>query len=554
MKRIRLSFVPCLCILSLASGCRLFKNYKTITAKPEEFYSNTLYTSDTSLLSLAVAVDYKSIEAKINSMFSEPYSDEGSDEFDKQYQAKTKNPAYNPNKWSKTKDPLYHPNKWIKTKILGATVKTKDPFYHPNEWITTKNPAYNPNKWMYGNTVRLQVGYTYNYTITKRKDIKFVNSGNNTLRIIVPMDIDGAVGFKGAAAKLFSLTRKNIEGKIDFYIDTDISFGPNWCPKVLTNIDHKWVSDPKIEISDGVWLNLKLPVDLGLNSKEKEIEKDIATQIDCNKIRARIQQWVTPTSTAIEGFSDKLFLNISPKEFYLSSLYVDESTLNLQFGSKVLMNINTVEEHVAPQVPKIPELKRYTFDNNLIALTVPVKVQYDALNGTLNNYITSDSLNFESNGVNLKIKSFDVYPSGDALTIGVDIVAKFPNKLFSTKGVVYLTAKPVITQDRYFELQDFAFSTELDNKLYPVLGALFMEKITKVIHLKTKKDLKPKIAKAEALMESKVAEKLKEVNRIDVKTDKVVFDVPMIHVAKEELIIPVRLATGVKVKVIETWR
>ncbi len=539
--------------VGLFSSCSPLRNYKAITTKPENFYSDAIYSPDTSLLSLDLAVDFKEIENKVNSLFSKPYSDKGSDEFDKKYQAKTQNSAYDPNEWIKTKDPLYHPRKWIKTKIFGKTIKTKDPLFHPNKWIKIKNPKYNPNKWIYVNTVRVQVGYTYEYTITKRKDIKFVNVGDNILRIIVPLDIEGAIGFKGDGAKLFSLTRKNIEGKIDFYIDTDISFQSDWCPNINTDINHKWVSDPKIEVADGVWLNLKLPADLQLKSKEKEIEKEISDKIDCEKLREQIKQWVKPSSTELEDFSEKLYLNINPSQFYLSNLYVDKSTLNLKFGSKVLMNVSTEKEFSDTKNHQIPELRKYSFDKNLITLTVPIKIQYSVLNDTLNDFIKADSLNFETKGVQVKIKKFEIYPSGEALTIGINLSARFPGKILSTMGTVYMTAQPNITNDRFFELQNFAFSTELDNELYPILGSLFAEKITSIIQTKTRRDLKPQFSKAEKLIETRISEKLKTVNNIDVQTDKVVFDISSVHIRKDEVIVPVRIASGVKMKVKNVW-
>ena len=250
------TFAILLITSTLLASCSIFRNYRTITTKPENYFSANLIEQDTSLVSFDLKVDYKSIEQKVNELFSTPISDSESGEFDQQYQAKTKNIAYDPVEWIKTKDPFYHPNKWIKVNVIIGTIKEKDPFYHPNKWIKTKNPKYDPNKWIYAKTVRVQVGYKYDYTIQKRQNIKFESIGTNTLRVIIPIDVEGSVGFRGDGAKLLALNKKNVKTKVDVYIDTKISFDSNWCPNVQSKINHKWVSDPKIEIAGGVWLSL----------------------------------------------------------------------------------------------------------------------------------------------------------------------------------------------------------------------------------------------------------------------------------------------------------
>lgn len=536
---------------TLLTSCGLFRNYTTITTKPENYFSNTVVHQDTSLISFDLKVDYKSIEQKVNELFSEPITDSESGEFDKQYTAKTKNIAYDPVEWIKTKDPFYQPNKWYKTKIFGKWIKTKDRSYHPRKWIKTKNPKYDPNKWIYAKTVRVEVGYKYDYSIQKRQNIKFENINSNVLRIKIPIDVEGSVGFNGDGAKLLSLNKKNVKTKVDFFIDSEISFDPDWCPVVKSKINHKWVSDPKIEIAGGAWLNLKLPAELGLNEIENEIENEIAKSIDCGKLTNEIKKWIKPSSIKLTNLTDNLYLNLNPQNFYISDLLVNKSELNIKFGSKVIIGVGT-QKLFENDNSKLPKLEEYTFKENLIALTVPVSIEYKSLENILNNKLEKESLKYEENKTKVEVLEFEMYPSGEEVSVGIKLSAKIPGRILSTKGKVYLTAKPIV-KNKKFELENISFSTELDNELYPIIGAIFKEKIINYIHSSTQKSLKKDFEKAELIIETKVKEQLQNINNIDVKTKKITLDIPYISIKEKEFTIPVRLVSGVEIKVKNIW-
>lgn len=535
----------------LLFNCSLFRNYAKITTKPEKYFSASISEPDTSFVSFSLNVDYKSIEEKVNSLFSEPISSSESGEFSEQYTAKTKNIAYDPVKWIKTKDPRYNPKKWLKTRIFGRKIKTRNPLYHPNKWIKTKNPKYDPNKWIYAKTVKVQVGYNYGYTVKKRQNIKFENVGTNTLRITIPLDISGSVGFKGEGAKLLSLTKKNIKTKVDVIVDTQISFDSNWCPIVKSNIDHKWVSDPKFEIAGGVWLNLKLPADIGLTFKEREIEKDISNKINCDQLTNELKKWIKPSSTKLTDLANPLYLNINPKNFYLSDLLVDDSNLNLKFASKLIIGVGTKKLY-GSETRELPKLEKNSFKENLIALTVPLSVEYKSLEKELNDRLKSNPLSFEEKNTKIEILEFEAYPSGEELTIGVKIKAKLPNKILSTKGDIYLTAKPNI-ENKMFALENITFSIGLDNEIYALFGAIFKKKITRFIYTATKKDLSTDFVKVENIIKSGLEEQLKKNNNIQIETGKIIFDIPTIQINKEEFTIPLRLLSGAEITVKNVW-
>ena len=111
---------------------------------------------------------------------------------------------------------------------------------------------------------------------------------------------------------------------------------------------------------------------------------------------------------------------------------------------------------------ELPKLEKYSFEENLIALTVPLSIEYNVLEENLNNQLAKDSLKYEEKNTKIEVLEFEMYPSGEEVTVGIKLSAKIPGRILSTKGKIYLTAKPSITK-KEFVLKNISFSTEGEN-------------------------------------------------------------------------------------------
>ncbi|MCI2286172.1 DUF4403 family protein [Colwellia sp. MSW7] len=233
----------CLCFTLFSCS-----SLEEIQIQPESYANDNPLTYQPSVISASVVIPLKDIEQKANELAEQGYSDEDSDEFHEQYRAKTKNPLYDPNKWLYTNNPLYNSRKWLKACFLGGCIKTKNPAYNPTKKIKTKNPLYDPNKWLYADTVAVNIGYTWAYKVGKFADkkIQFTSLVDNTLRLTLPIELKGSVGFKGDGAKALSLTKKNLSAGIELYVDTKIDLTTNWCPIIDLDYSYKWLSAPKL--------------------------------------------------------------------------------------------------------------------------------------------------------------------------------------------------------------------------------------------------------------------------------------------------------------------
>jgi hypothetical protein len=504
-----------LLILVIATAFTSCKSYKEITKKPERLSDEIELPSYESSLSLGLKAELSTLQNKLNDALKNGYSnsDEGTFEYrswiktkDPLYNPtkliKTKDPLYNPTKWFKTKDPLYNPNKWIKV----GPLKTKNPLYHPNQWIETKNPLYNPNEWIETNNPlyhpnewietkgpAVAVGYRYDVDLKLKDKITFAQVDNNTLKMTVPISFKGNTGFQGSVPAALTLNKKNFDGEIQFFVNTGFSVTQDWCPKIDLTVTHSWLSNPQIEIMDNIYISLTGLTDKYLKEIEKDVSKIISQQVNCDIIRDVINEhWKYYGITLPTLANGKQYqLNINPSSASLSRLKVSKDTLALFVGVKANLSLN---DKIINNTNTLPLLEEQEEAPSEAKVFLPLLLKYDDIENTANKYLKDSNVILKPDIIlnqkaSVKLKEMSIYPNGDELVVGVKLIAKLPGNLLPVSGWVYLIGKPVMTNNKKFELQDIDFSMTVDNKFYPTISTLFKPLIINEIKKQTTRDL-----------------------------------------------------------------
>ncbi len=554
----------CLCL-----GLSSCSTIDEIKIPPANYAHDNPLTYKPSVISASVVIPLKEIEKKANELAEQGYSGEDSDEFHEQYRAKTKNPLYNPNKWIYTKNPFYNGRKWLKACFLGSCAKTKNPAYNPKKKIKTKNPAYSPNKWVYADTVAVNIGYTWAYQIDKFDDkrIEFTSLKNNVLRLTLPIELKGSVGFKGDGAKVLSLTKKNLRAGIELYIDTKIDLTKDWCPVLNIDYDYEWLSEPKLELADDLWVNLKAPLDIVNMLKKSDIKDTIKSAIDCDKIKGVIESKLGPValkltedkdkySEVLKGIGDYYF-NAKLKSIETTGLRLNNG--NLSLGITASINTFVSENEIKSEDFELPPL--ILVDKapiNYLAATLPAIASYEELEKLVNKESVIKMINEEMIDEIVKVNKFELYPTGDALTVKANLTVRskenkflafldrFPilGGLFDTSGDVYLTSKPIFV-DNELRLDNVNFALNVDSEIYPLLGTTFKSLIISIIESEVKYDFSDYLLQAEKTIPILVADKLKGTKGISLKLiDTVVESNEAVIIRKSELAIILALVTG----------
>lgn len=493
------------------------KSYEEITKKPERLHENVELPAYESNFALALKVDLSSLESKLNDALKNGYSN--SDEGTFQYRSwiKTKDPLYDPNKLIKTKDPLYHPNKWIKTKdplynpkkwLRGPFWKTKNPLYHPNKWIETKDPSYHPNEWIETNNPlyhpnewietkgpAVAVGYKYDVDLKLKEKEKITLSyvDDNTLRIAVPISFKGNAGLQGNVPAALTLNKKNFDGEIQFFVNTSFSITPDWCPKIGLNVTHSWISNPQIEIMDNINISLTGLTDKYLKEIEKDVSNIVSKQVKCEMIRDIVKERWKYYGVSIPALANgkQYQLNINPSKAALSGLKVYKDTLALYVGIKGNISFN---DNIVNTTSSLPLLENQSETASEVKAFLPLLIKYNDIEHTANQYLKDNDVVLKPDIIlkkkaTVKLIEMSVYPNADEIVVGVKLKAKLPGNLLPVSGWVYLTGKPVMTDNKKFELQDLDFSMTVDNKFYPTISTLFKPLIINEIKKQTTRDL-----------------------------------------------------------------
>jgi hypothetical protein len=562
-----LSCVPvCFYLCLILSSC---SSIDEIKIPPANYANDNPLTYKPSVISASVILPLKDIERKANELAEQGYSGEDSDEFHEQYRAKTKNPLYNPNKWMYTKNPFYNGRKWLKACILGACAVTKNPAYDPKKDIKTKNPAYNPNKWLYADTVEVDIGYTWAYQVEKydNKKIQFTLLKDDVLRLTLPIELKGSVGFKGDGAKVLSLTKKNLHAGIELYVDTKINLTKDWCPVLNIDYDYEWLSDPKLELADDLWVSLKAPLDIVNMLKKSDIKNAIKSAIDCDKIKGVVESKLGPVAieltkdrtnfpNILKGIGDYYF-NAKLNRLETTGLKLNNG--NLSLGINASINTFVSEKEISAEGYILPPLILVDkIPINYLAATVPAIVSYKELESLINKESLIKMINETMIDEIAKVDKFEFYPTGDALTVKVNLtvrskenkylafLAKFPilGGLFDTSGDIYLTSNPIF-KDNELRLDNVNFGLNVDSEIYPVLSAAFKGLIVSILESEINYDFSDFVAQAEKAIPALVAEKLNDTKGISLKLiDTVVESNEAVIVRENELAVILALMTG----------
>lgn len=555
MKRILL-ILSCLTILTACDD--------NISVKPDEFPSKKNSQPLASQVNTVISINYNDIESKVNELFTKPIINSGKGEFKEKYQAKSDNPGYDPNRWLYANNPLYSPNRMIEVcvRIFGFKdcYKTNNPLYDPRKRIKTKNLLFDPNRYIYADVATIQIGYNYNYSVKRSGAISFNAISENTIRIAVPMSIDANIGFEGDLAKIGLVEKKNIKADVSVELDVNINFQNDWCPIIKSKVDLNWSSGPKFEIAGGIWLDFNFLANLTNPIFEKQLKDSLATIIDCDAFKKQVNNFVKPSSVALQDKLDGTYVNILPETIYAPVVSFDNEKIYINLATKIKIDVSN--EPVKISDFKLPPLTPQPGDfYNKIIVSVPLKLKYSFIEDQLNantpalNIAINKQIKMTSNSLiklvdKVTLSDFDIYPSGDNIAVGIKLDFKSTNSLLSTEGNVYLSSQIAISENNVVTLKNAKLTTELDSDIYNTVVALASDIISAQLEKSFSYDLSDDIdeGKDEAL--KKLYESLKDVNEITVTSQEVIIDISKDFINKKDYIIkPVVLITGFDVEV-----
>lgn len=389
-----------------------------------------------------------------------------------------------------------------------------------------------------------------------------ISGTGNTLTVAVPLEVNGNGGLRGDLAGGLKLDKKNFRAAFRIVATASLDLGADGCPVMSVSPGIEWIDNPRVEIVERVWVDVKGEVEGKLRDKLNSLASTLSQSVHCDDLRNELAKVWRVHTLPIPGV-DALpaSVHLVPISLGFSGLAIDND--NIRFGLLLKARTEVSTETTAPtDVGYLPALVKVAAEPGHLSLSLPIRANYQTLAKALTTTFGGKTFESRLAGANVSVTptGFAIYPSGDKLAVGISFSAKAPWHLFDASGQIFLTAKPVIEKNgTVIGLTEVAFSRKLDNALYTALSVVFEQQINTAIIGVAQIDLTETIAEqlkaaqtlladpklirtvrltirdAKANVESLVPETstLAALVKIDVDIDASVQDIPVQHTASQ---------------------
>jgi len=354
--------------------------------------------------------------------------------------------------------------------------------------------------------VKLCVKTRYDYT-AERGPIAFTAGPDNSIRITMPLKVTGHGGFKGSGAKLLRLDAKPFEASTDAYADVSLGLTPDWCPQVEVKPGYSNL-DARIEIASRAQVPVTSLIEKSVRDQLMKLGQRAGSAIKCDQLRQAMHAaWVSRSfPLRLPGDPRALYVNFEPQNVGFSGVHVSASAaqLALSLGARVSVSDTALD---AP-APPLPAWQPVPLKEGALQLAVPLRISYEGLESRLASLTGKTvSLKTPAGVATLVADEITVYPAGERIAVGAHVHAQLPGHMLSTRGWLYVTARPVVSPDgRSVGFADISYSRILDSQLANLLTVMLDSEIRDRLTRAGQFDLSPTLAKAKQLLSQGLAQ------------------------------------------------
>ncbi len=341
----------------------------------------------------------------------------------------------------------------------------------------------------------------WEYSIARDGDVEVTSQGDR-LQLKLPVSFSGVVSVDGRGGKLLGLRNKDIDGKLALIADLNVNIAANWCPTIESTVRYEWISDPKIRLIGGIRLNLRKSVDKALKRKVSELQTKLSGLVDCDNFRQTIsEQWRVHTLSVAMKQKEDSKLRITPISASVSKIGIESDHIGIAFELAATVALLQTTLPTAQGKRRLPDLTPYTQTPGTVEFSLLWEVPYQQLKDTLSPKLIGKSYSSGDSNA-LTITSVDLYPSGQLLTIDVGFEATALKRLFTTKGHIYITARPLADpQNNTLRLTDLAFTRAIDSSLVSALTTIMRQQLLTALVDASTIELGPALGKIEQSVE-----------------------------------------------------
>lgn len=347
------------------------------------------------------------------------------------------------------------------------------------------------------------VGTRYDATLERLDGIAVEREGRD-LSVVLPVAVGGDGGFRGDGARLLGLDARNFRARARVRVGLSIALAPDWCPQVEARPSSEWIDSPRLEIVDGVWIDIGSQVGGLIDGALAGLAEEIEKAVPCSPVRDAVRELWQVRSIPLDLQGDDGFLNVSPRSLRLTPPTVTDETTELSVDVEATTEISTrplattTERPLPPQgASTASQVARFFQRRNapdVLDLALVIRVDYDTLSRRIATALEEQTFDFDTagGGVSLDVRRVEVYPAGQGVAIGLAVDAEVPGRFLDVTGTVYVTGVPRPTPDGLgIELADVAIARRLDHEVWQLLSVVFERRLVREIEAHGRIDLAP---------------------------------------------------------------
>lgn len=369
------------------------------------------------------------------------------------------------------------------------------------------------------------VGTRYDATLERLDGVSVERDGRD-LSIVLPIAVWGNGGFRGDGARLLGLDAKNFRARARVDVSLSMDLSPDWCLQVKAEIGSEWIDSPRVEIIDGVEIDLGHQVDGQVDDALEGLAAEIERAVPCEPLRNAIAELWQVRSIPLDLRAADAFLNLSPRALDLSRPQITDTATEMVVDVQAATEISTRQVAGTTQRPlprrqvttaaraaRIFGRMRNPEQLDRLDLALAIRADYGTLETRLQQALGSQAIEVDTPGgpATVTIRGVEVYPSGERLAVGVDLEADVPARFLDVEGTVYVTGVPRATPDGLgLELTDVAVARRLDHPLWQVLAAVFERRLVREIEAQSRIDLAAVWQAAEESFETSLSQTFRE--------------------------------------------
>jgi hypothetical protein len=354
--------------------------------------------------------------------------------------------------------------------------------------------------------VKVCAGTRYDFTAT-RGPLSFSEGPDNSIRISVPLEVTGEGGFRGDGARLVHMDAKRFKASVDAYADVALDLQPDWCPRVKVNADFSNL-DARVEIVSKTWIKVSDLIEGSVRQQIQKIGEHAASALKCDDVRKVVEAaWVNQSfPLSLPGDPRSLHVNVEPVSVGFSGVSVTPSAAQfmVSVGARVAISDTAIGQESRP----MPVWESVPLRHGALRAAIPLRMSYEGLTAHLQSSLAGKtfSLPTPAGAGTLAMDDITVYPAGDRIAVGAHINAKLPDRFLTTRGWVYLTARPEVSADGQFvRLADISYSRIMDSTLVNMLTVLLDGQIREGLASAGKLDFTSSIEKAKEVLKAGLA-------------------------------------------------